>query len=476
MALTPISLGRRSNPSRWSKQAGNARHINCFAEELGEEGKTPWVITACAGLSPFGDAIGPGGIRAMLEVGGFLYCVAGAQLVKVDGSGNAQVIGAIPTAGPVYMRRNRASPPQIGIVSDGYYAVCQGDVLQVIEDPDLPPPTSFAYLDGYGILPIGNGRYMITAIDDFTAIDGLDEGTAESDPDPIITAHELGREIYLFGTHTIEAHQNTGDADFPFTRSQTIDVGCASGPCVTAIDTPKGRVIVFVAHDHTVRMLAGYETQVISTGDIDDKLRRLAEAGRLDELRATSWSWGGRAFYALSCADWTRCYDTKTGGWHDRASHLSDRWRIGAVSQFGRHLIAADATTGQLYRMQDEIYDEAGDPLMMDIITPPVHAFPAGGILNAIHVDMVSGVGLTSMSAHLSDPRMWVYVSKDGGDTWNAPREVKLHRDGETARRVQPITRLGRFGPKGLALRLSIPAPVKRVVMSLSVDVETLAL
>lgn len=39
-SLVPISLGTRSNPSRHAKQAGNARLINCFAEEMGEEGKS----------------------------------------------------------------------------------------------------------------------------------------------------------------------------------------------------------------------------------------------------------------------------------------------------------------------------------------------------------------------------------------------------------------------------------------------------
>jgi len=475
VAPTPISLGRRSNPSKYAKQAGNARHINCFAEELGEEGKTQWVITGCAGLSPFGEEIGTGGIRAMLEVDGFLYVVAGAQLVKVDASGNSQVIGPIPTSGPVYMRRNRAVPAQIGIVSDGYYAVCQGDVLTTVEDADLPPPSSFAYLDGYGVLPGANGRYMITGIDDFTTIDALDEGTAESDPDPIVMAHELGREVYLFGTKTIEAHQNTGDADFPFTRSQTIDAGCASGPCVTTADTQAGRVLIFVAFDHTVRMLAGYETQVISTGEIEDKIRKLAEAGRINELRATSWSWGGRSFYALSCADWTRCYDTKTGGWHERKSYGSDRWRIGSVTQFAGKLIAADHAAGRLFQMKDELYDEAGDPLVMSVIAPPVHGFPYGGIVNALYSDAVSGVGENSSLDHLNDPRMLVYLSKDGGETWGAPREVKLHKQGETARRIQPLTRLGSFGSKGLTVRFDIPVAVKKVIMSASVDVEPLA-
>lgn len=472
---TPISLGVRSNPSRHGKQAGNARLINCFAEEIGEEGKTQWVITGAPGLTPFGDSLGTDGIRDMLEVDASLYAVAGPQLVSLDGTGNAVSIGPIPTAGPVYMRRNRAIPPQIAIVSDGYYAVAQNDVLTTIEAADLPPPSSAAYLDGYIILPVANGRYMITSVDDATSIDGLDEGTAESNPDPIVRAHELEREVYLFGSKSTEAHQNTGDADFPLTRSQTMEVGCAAADSVCAVDTPQGKGLAFVAHDHTVRMMLGYTPAVVSTGEIEDKIRILAEAGNIDTLRATGWSWGGRFFYALSAPTWTRVLDAKTGFWHERKSYGRDRWRIGKVTGFAGKLIAGDYATGQLYQMRDGIYDEAGDPLVMEIISPPVHAFPYGGIGNALYIDAISGVGLNTDVPQNLDPVMLVDWSKDGGETFCAPREIPLHRLGQSARRIAPIRRLGSFGPKGLVFRFRISAAVKKVVLSASLDFDRLA-
>jgi hypothetical protein len=474
----PISLGLRSNPARQSKQAGNARLINCFAEEIGEEGKSQWLITATAGLSTFGSALdADGGIRDMIEVDGYLYVVAGRQVFKVDSSGLSTLLGGIPTDGPVYMRRNRRSPTQIGIVTDGlFYTIdVSTATLSVVSDTDLPPPSSLAYLDGYGILPIAGGRYMITSIDDFTAIDALDEGSAESNPDPIVRAHELGREVYLFGTQSTEAHQNTGNADFPLERSQTMEVGCAAADSVCAVDTPSSKGLMFVAHDHTVRVLSGYQTQVVSTGEIENKIRLLAEAGTINTLRATSWSWGGRFFYALSCADWTRCYDAKTGLWHERASYLSDRWRVSKVTAFAGKLVAGDATTGQLYLMNDDVYTEGSSAHVLQIIAPPVHAFPYRGIANALYVDAVSGVGLNTTTAHNLDPVLMIDLSKDGGDTFGTPRELPLHRQGQTARRIQPIRRLGRFGQKGLTIRARASAAVQKVLLSMALDYDRLA-
>jgi hypothetical protein len=475
-APVPISLGLRANPSRFSGQAGAARLINCFAEEIGEEGKSQWAISATAGLSTFGSALdADGGIRDMLEVDGYLYVVAGRQAFRVDASGVSTTLGGFPTDGPVYMRRNRRVPTQIGIVSDGLYYVIDSGTLSEVSDSDLPPPSSLAYLDGYGILPISRGRYMLTGIDDFTTVDSLDESVAEANPDPILRAHELEREVYFFGTKSIEAHQNTGDADFPLTRSQAIEVGCGAADSVCAVDTPSGKSLMFVANDHTVRVLRGYTPAVVSTGEIENKIRQLAEAGSIDTLRATAWSWGGRFFYALSCASWTRCYDAKTGLWHERASYLSDRWRVSKVVPFGGVLVAGDATTGQLYTMNDDTYVEGSEALVLQVVTPPIHAFPYGGAMNALYVDAVSGVGLNTTTTHNLDPVLMVDWSLDGGATFSTPRETPLHRQGQTGRRVRPLFKLGRFGQKGVAFRFRISASVQKVLLSASLDFDRLA-
>jgi hypothetical protein len=471
----PISLGVRANPSRHSKQAGNARLINCFAEEVGEEGKSQWLITATGGLSNFGASLGSEGIREMIEVDGALYVVPGRQIYQVNTSGTGTRVGGIPTDGPVYARRNRANPVQIGWVSDGLFYVTTNGATSEVSDSDLPPPSSLAYLDGYGVLPISRGRYMLTGIDEFTTVDGLDEGTAEANPDPIVRAHELGREVYFFGTKTTEPHQNTGDADFPLQRSQVLEVGCAAADSVAPVDMPGGKALMFVAHDHTVRVLQGYQTQVVSTGDIENKIRLLAEAGTIGTLTATSWSWGGRFFYALSCASWTVCYDAKTGLWHERRSYLSDRWRVSKVTSFNGQLIAGDATTGQLYTMNDDTFAEGSDPHVFEIITPPVHAFPSGGVINGLYVDAVSGVGLNTTTDYNLDPVMLVDWSRDGGATFSTPREVPLFRQGQTGRRIQPIRRLGRFGQKGIVFRFRISADVQKVMMSVALDFDALA-
>lgn len=474
--IVQISLGQRSNPHRSNRQAGAARLINCFAEEVGAEGKSPVTITATAGLKLFGPPLADDNIRAIFPLPDRLVVVAGRNAYLVSPSGEATLCGGsgIPTDGKVYIRRNRRVPVQVAFVSDGYYAVLEGNTVTEVQSEYLQNPSSLAYLDGYGVIAMPNGRFALTNLDDFTMIDGLDVGNVESSPDEILRAHELEREVFFFGDLSLEAFQNTGEADFPLTRSQASEVGCLAGGSVARMDTPSAPTLVWVAHDHTVRMLQGYQGSVISTGEIEELIRRLATEGRADELWATSWSSAGRLFYSLSCREWTRTFEARSGMWHDRRSYLNSRWRVRDVVGFAGKTICGDAETGQLYEMGDDIHDEAGQAHVMEIITPAVHAFPYRTRHNALFIDVATGVGLNTGAAQDREPVMLVDWSHDGGLTWSAAREAPLGRLGKDMTRVR-LNRLGTAGPKGRTYRIRISAAVQKLVMSASLDFDTLA-
>lgn len=472
--LVPLSLGLRSNAAR-NKQAGSAKFTNCFAEEQGEDGKSTWIIYGSEGLAEFAPSAS-GGVRELLTVGSTLYAAIGPSLVSYTADATQEFIGNIDAAGAVYMRSNRAVPPQVGIVvagATGTYYVLSGGVLSQNSDPDLDPPLCLAWHDGYGILPVENGRYMITGLDNFSTIDALDEGVCESKPDEIVRGEALGRQVVFFGEASIEFHANTGDADFPYERQEAIGIGCLAPRSVCFVESPDLETLIWVAPDHTVRKLTGYSGGVISNNEISQAIHDLAMAGRSDELGATAWAASGRFFYALSCADWTKVYDGKTGFWHDRKSYGINRWRVSQVARFGNKLIAGDYATGALYEMSERIYDEAGQYLVKEIITPTVHAFPHGVTFQALFLDVVLGVGLNVSSEHAANPKILIDWSDDGGASWSVAREKTLGTLGQRSIRVR-INRLGTCGPKGRQFRFRISAPVETVVMSASVDMEIL--
>lgn len=461
----PISLGLRSNPMR-SGRNGAARLINCFAEMNGEEHISPWSIYPSLGLSNFGAAMDIGdsdfGIRGMLAVGNTLYVVAGRNLYSVDTFGNSNLIGGIPTDGPVYMERNRRSPTQIGIVTDGNFYIVDSNILTQIEDADLPAPNSLSFMDGYFVFSILDGRWFISAIDDGTDIDALDFAKAESNPDNLlrIIAHE--RELLLLGAESTEWWQNTGATDFPFTRSQAINIGCLAGGTAARVATDTANTVLFVANDHTVRRVEGYTLRSVSNNEIEQAIRDYHEAGSdLAQMTATSWEDAGRFFYCLSTPSWSRCYDSKTGHWHERESYNSARWRVGQVVKFGTKLIAGDATTGQLYLMSDAYFSEGSNPLISKVVAPPVHMTPYRFICDGLRVNIETGVGLNTTATQNLDPYMMVRLSRDAGNSWHSSFTLPLGKLAQT--QVSPKAyRLGQFDRQGMTVEFSISAEVFR--------------
>jgi hypothetical protein len=473
---TPISLGYRSNPAR-HQQAGAARLTNCFAEEQSADGKVQWVIYGMPGLASFGAPLGDGPIRAMLEYGSKLYVVSGRSVYTVNSSGVATLIGTFPTDGAVFIERNRAVPAQIGMVSDGTFYVINTttDVVSQVTDADMQSPICLSFLDGYGILPYANGAFQITGLDDFTTFDATERSTCEAYPDAIVRSMTLEREAVFFGEKSIEWHQNTGDTPVPFTRSHATEIGCLAPLSVAKVDTKSRKTLIWVAPDHTVRAMNGYTAEVISSLDVEALIKAQHAAGNAATLTAFAWADGGRFFYALSCAAWTRIFNSVTNSWHDQKSNGLDRWRVGGVTPFGNYLIASDYASGQLYILSDSYFDEAGQELAAEIVTPTVHAFPYRLAFNALYVDAATGVGIDSTDEHEADPQVMVSWSDDGGVSWSAVRSRSLGAIGSGATRVQPIRRLGTCGQKGRIFKFRITAPVQKVMMQVSVDFDKLS-
>lgn len=467
MPIKPISLGTRSNPGRHSA-AGAARLINCYAEEAGAEGKLQWPVYASDGLTSFATLSGGGPIRAMLDMNGLLYVVCGRVIHVVDPSGGSTAIGGVASDGHVTMARNRRQPnPQLCITCDGLSQIVEAAMPDQITDPDLPPAIAVTAMDGYFIFAHADGRFTISGIDDGGVIDPADFASAESDPDGLVTVARRGREVVLFGNASLELWQNTGADPFPFSRASTVDIGCLAGGSVAAIE----QTVAFAASDGTVRVLDGYTPRRISSHAVE---RAIDAASDKTALQATSWERRGHSFYVLSGSDFTWQYNLTTGAWIERKSYLRDRWRVGTIATLNGRLIAGSGIDGKLYEMSPDAYDEAGEPLILTVQTPLVHAYPERLTFNALYLDPVPGVGLNTTAAHNADPQIMVDWSDDNGVSWSAERMVSVGGIGASTKRVV-LRRLGHSREDGRTFRISMSADVVKGLTGAAVDAERLA-
>lgn len=473
MAVVPLVLPTRSNKSRHGFE-GNARLINVYSEKVGSDAKNPTALYGVEGLDTWLTPA-PGKVWGMIATETHLYGVTGDQAWAVDVNGTVTIMDTLPIEGPVYFARNRRSTVQTGLVTAGdnkYYTI-EGTTITLNTDADLAgPPSSIDVKDGYFIIPTNLNRFFITGEDNATAIAATDFGKAQRSPDEILRVISTENDIALMGSKSIEWHQNSPSttASFPFVPVAHIDLGLLAAPCVTKLD----RAVVFIASDGTVRIMDGYGGQVISSPAVERDIGRVSDA---NDIVAFGWHARkiGHSFIAFKSPLWTWVYDLKEGEWFERRTYGQNTWRVQCSVEWDGRTIVGDDTTGELYTLSSEYRDEAGEPLISEVWTAPVDAFPNGAIIHKLVLDVVPGVGVPADPLeHNRNPKILMSWSDDGGRSWSVEREALLGAGGAVNARVQ-WNRLGMVRRNGRTFRFRVSANVVKGFQSAFLDVEPLA-
>ena len=254
-----------------SVNAADARMVNLFPEIIPEGGKEPAFLNRAPGLK-FKVSVGLGPIRGMWVLGDNLYVVSRDKLYKVDSAYTVTTLGTVSgTSGPVSMADNGI---QLFVACNGpsYIYNSQTNVFAQITDSDFPGAVTVSYLDGYFVFNEPNSQKIwVTALLDGTSVDPLDFASAEGSPDGVVGVIADHREIWVFGTNSVEVWYDSGNADFPLSRIQGAfnELGCAAPYSIAKMDNglfwlgkdARGQGIVYRAN--------GYTGQRISTHAVE---------------------------------------------------------------------------------------------------------------------------------------------------------------------------------------------------------------
>jgi hypothetical protein len=447
---------------------GSPVQINAFAEAM-EGGIAPFALYTDPGLTLFVDFGGSGAVRGVFNVGTQMYAVVGETLYAVAGSGATTSIGLIYGSEPIIAATNRKPlTPQTVIVADGGAVyVLENGALISFPDPDLPGPVhSVAYLDGYIIFGITDGRFFISALNEATSVDALDFAEAEGSADKGVRVFVNGLELIYFGEDSVEIWQNTGNAAFPFERTGSgfLTVGCKAKLSPVHFDNS------FVWVDNAGRVVS-YQGGAarISNHAVEKDIQRTIDAQRANEIESFVYFEGGHEFLQISGPDWTWVRDAATKLWHRKQSYGIDRSLIRGYLRAGDRHIVGDSTAPKLYLMSMSAYDEAGGYLVTTVRSPPI-AKPGNGIVwDTLYLEMQMGTG-RGTSAHSATPEVMYRHSDDGGITWSKQRKRPLGAAGEF-RGSMTFNALGASGVQGRTHEFSISAPVERCIVRAYADI-----
>jgi len=455
-----------------SVNAADSRMVNLFPEAIPEGGKEAGFLQRCPGLSLLAN-IGFGPIRglwAFSSDASVAFVVSGTSLYKIDAAFTATLIGAVSGTGPVSMADNGT---QLFIAANGpsyIYNNTTGAFAQ-ISDPDFPGAVTVGYIDGYFVFNQPNSQLIwVTQLLDGTSIDPLEFASAEGSPDGVVGIVVDHREVWVFGTNSIEVWYDSGATDFPLQRIQGAfnEIGCAAAYSIAKLDNglfwlgadARGQGIVYRAN--------GYTGTRISTHAVEWQIQQY---GTLSDAIGYTYQQDGHAFYVLifPSADTTWVYDVSTQVWHERAGWSNGaftRHRSNCQMAFNNQIVVGDYANGNLYAFDQDVYADNGQ---IQKWLRSWRALPSGqnnlkrSTQHSLQIDMESGVGLNLGQG--DDPQVMLRWSDDGGHTWSNEHWAAVGKIGEYYRRVF-FRRLGMtLKLRDRVYELSMTDPVKTALM-----------
>jgi hypothetical protein len=424
-----------------SINAANARMVNLFPEIVPEGGKEPAFLNRAPGLK-LKVVVGTGPIRGLWSYGGNLYVVSGNKLYKVTSNYVVTNLGTVSgTIGPVSMADNGT---QLFIACNGpsYIYNSQTNVFQQINDGDFPGAATVCYIDGYFVFNEPNSQKIwVTSLLNGTDIDPLDFASAEGSPDGVVGIIADHRELWVFGTNSVEVWSNTGDPDFPFSRIQGAfnELGCVAAYSIAKMDNglfwlgqdARGQGIVYRAN--------GYMGQRISTHAIEWQIQQY---GNLSDAIGYTYQQDGHSFYVLifPTANTTWVYDVSTQAWHERAGFVNGKFvrhQSNCQVFFNNEVLVGDYQNANVYAFDLNNFSDNNN---VQKWLRSWRALPTGQnnlkrtAQHSLQLDLETGVGLNLGQG--SDPQVMLRWSDDGGHTWSNEHWVSIGKIGEFYRRA----------------------------------------
>jgi hypothetical protein len=452
-----------------SVNAADARMVNLFPEIVPEAGKEPAFLQRAPGIRLLA-TVGFGPIRGEWAFGDYGYVVSGTELYKIDSSYTATKLGNVSGTGPVSMADNGT---QLFVACNGpsYIYNSSTGVFGRITDPDFPGAVTVGYLDGYFVFNEPNSQKIwVTALLDGTSIDPLDFASAEGSPDGVVGLIVDHREVWVYGTNSVEVWYDTGATDFPLQRIQGAfnELGCAATYSIAKMDNglfwlgkdARGQGIVYRAN--------GYTGTRISTHAVEWHIQQY---GDLSDAIGYTYQQDGHSFYVLifPSVNTTWVYDVATQAWHERAGWSNGeftRHRSNCQMFFNNEVIVGDYENGNIYAFDlDDFSDNGGIQKWLRTW----RALPTGEnnlkrtAHHSLQLDCETGVGLNLGQG--SDPQVMLRWSDDGGHTWSNEHWVTIGKIGQYGKRAL-WRRLGMtLKLRDRVYEVSMTDPVKTAIM-----------
>jgi len=395
--------------------------------------------------------------RGMHVMNSIAYAVNGTVLYKIvrtiDVAGvetfTKVTLGTVAGSGFVSMADNGTQLVVVVPGSISYVYNHSTDVFAAITDSTftttLGPSNSVRYLNGFFIHTSSQtpeDTIFHSNLNDGLTYDALDFGSAETDPDKIISGHVHNDKFYALGSETIQVYDNVGGSGFVLANREGFVIPKGLLARFSVIEYDGGFVFLGagVNEQPAIWTVKGSQITRLSTTDVQDQLATFTD---VEISNAFAWVGGthGAYFLRITVGNKTFAYDSTASGllqkriWHNETSFVSEailRNRVNsAVTAYGRVMVG-DSVSGRIGELSSSTFTEYDNEILRSGIVQSLNDKNEPISLGAIEINVESGVG----NSVIDDPQLELSISYEGSPTFSSRGSRSMGKIGEYKKRL----------------------------------------
>ena len=388
---------------------------------------------------------GLGACRGGHVMAGVRFSMQGNSLVSLDSNDAPTTLGTVTGSARCIMADNGTFLVVLVPGGDAFVFSNADNSFTQITDPDFQTSDTVTFYRGFFVFTTTDGKQLfVSNLNQPLTFDALDFGSAEGDPDRIVTQVVANDELSIIGAETTEVFRNVGGADFPLQiiPGAYTEKGAHSKYGVGKFD---GTYLFIGGGENELtaiwRQASSSQATKISTDAIDNEIQKFNE----EEIAASfmmTYAKDGQllalfTFNSNRIPGKTFVYNgtasALSGGpvWFEMQSDVSKDgpWRVCSIIKANNRLYVGDSIDGRIGELVDNVYTQYDEHILRSATLKPASQNGTAIFAGELEATFQAGVGLTVGQG--SSPVVMMAFSDDGGRIFNGPFKRSLGAIGD---------------------------------------------